>query len=176
MERARRSWSSFWEVWSVKVHEAPSRDLGGQLGPVLAPARREFQAIPEGDLEETGRCEGKQVACVEGARCRDGRVLGTSACGLGARTVVECTEVVWFPVAGPRRTKDDRLPGTPVCKAGCVRAHLWVCGYTHVGVCAHMCVCACISTCTCAYECACVYLLSVCVRMCAPAEAIEKER
>lgn len=48
MDRARRSWSPFWEVWGVKVHEEPSRDLSGQLGPVLAPASRGFQATPEG--------------------------------------------------------------------------------------------------------------------------------
>lgn len=45
----------------MKAHEKLSRELGRQLGPVLAPARREFQAIPEGNLEEPGRREGKQV-------------------------------------------------------------------------------------------------------------------
>lgn len=88
----------------MKVHEKPSRDLGAQLGTVLAPEgnSRPFQKGMWGKLEDVreNRPGWKELDVGEG---RDGRVLGTSACGLGTGTVVERAGP-WhsFLVAGPK--------------------------------------------------------------------------
>lgn len=116
----------------MKAHEKLSRELGGQLGPVLAPARREFQAIPEGNLEEPGRREGKQVRPgwqePDAGEGGDGRVL-VALGSLLWRSGQKGGVVSSLPGPGiPRMTDFLLLLGED--KQGCVCVHT----YVYVGI------------------------------------------